>query len=1018
MAMDQERQRIQEDLRGLLDGDVRCDDIFVQMYANDASVYEIRPLGVIRPRNVSDVVVAVQYAAEHNYSIHPRGGGSGVAGESLGSGLVLDFSQHMRRVIAIEEDRVRIQPGVVHAQLNRLLARRGQIFGPDPANSAVSTMGSVLALNSTGSRWLKYGVPRDLVESMQVVLADGTIIRVGYDQGKPVAWDETCPVSASIPAAPEGEEKEPRSSEIQARLSGLLGREKDVVQAHRPGSLVHRCGYHVFDITEDNNDRVDLARLLVGSEGTLGLITEMTLRLQQLPAASGVVLMFFDRLENAAQAALEAREMSAVACDIMDRRLLSIARELDSRYRRLLPPEAEAMLLIEMEGETVADVRTSLDGLVRKIHHQRHLAFATWQATEEDEVQLAWDLTRNVVPRLYRLEGSTRALPFVEDVAVPPERLTEFLTGLQDVLKKHEITASLFGHAGHGQLHIRPFLDLANPDHVYQMHTVAADIYQLALDVDGTISGEHGAGLSRTWFMRDQFGPLYGVLREVKRIFDPENLFNPGRVVADLPQPIHNNLRPVEVAAALSPLSESSTVEDSYIAEPGNTDKPRITLQLAWSPDELVYTARTCNGCGRCRTLSPEERMCPIYRFAPREEASPRAKANLMRGILTGRLDTAALADDAMKEIADLCVNCHQCRMECPASVDIPRLMVESKAQYVAINGMRFSDSLLTRLDRLARWSNRLRPLYNWAIGNRQMRWLIEKMVGVAQGRKLPRVARRSFLRLAQRRRLHRTTRHSGRKVVYFVDVFANWYDVELAEATIDILEHNGVSVFVPGTQVGAGMSAISEGAIDLARRLATRNVSLLADAIRQGYQVITTEPAAVMCLTHEYPNLLDSDDARLVAENTVDACRYLWQMHENGQLELDLQPVVTTVGYHLPCHLRALPVPAMGESLIKLIPGLVVKRLDHGCSGMAGTFGLKRKNYRNSLRAGWDLISAIRNSPVQVGTTECSACKLQMEQGTTKPTLHPIKLLALSYGLKPEIRELLHSQSGDLVVT
>lgn len=213
-------------------------------------------------------------------------------------------------------------------------------------------------------------------------------------------------------------------------------------------------------------------------------------------------------------------------------------------------------------------------------------------------------------------------------------------------------------------------------------------------------------------------------------------------------------------------------------------------------------------------------------------------------------------------------------------------------------------------------------------------------------------------------------------------------------------------------------MSAISEGAIDLARRLATRNVTLLADAIRQGYQVVTTEPAAAMCLTQEYPNLLDSDDARLVSENTVDACHYLWQMHENGQLELDLQPIVTTVGYHLPCHLRALPVPASGESLIKLIPGLVVKRLDHGCSGMAGTFGLKKKNYRNSLRAGWDLISAIRNSPVQVGTTECSACKLQMEQGTTKPTLHPLKLLALSYGLRPEIRTLLQSQSTDLVVT
>jgi FAD/FMN-containing dehydrogenase/Fe-S oxidoreductase len=1014
--MDQERQRIQEDLRGLLDGDVRCDDIFVQMYANDASIYEIRPLGVIRPRNVSDVVVAVQYAAEHNYSIHPRGGGSGLAGESLGSGLVLDFSHQMRRIVAIEEDRVRLQPGVVHAQLNRLLRPRGQVFGPDPANTAVSTMGSVMALNSTGSHWLKYGTPRDLVESMQVVLADGTIIRVGYDQVNPVAWDETCPVSASVRAASEPLEKEPRSSEIQSRLAGLLGREAEVIKAHRPASLVHRCGYHVFDIAKD--DSIDLARLLVGSEGTLGLITEMTVRLQELPAASGVVLLFFDRLENAAQAALEARQMSAIAIDIMDRRLLTIARELDSRYQRLLPPEAEAMLLIEMEGDSAGEVRTRLDDLVRRIHHQQHLAFATWRASEEAEVQLAWDLTRNVVPRLYRLEGSARALPFVEDVAVPPERLTEFLTGLQNVLKKHEITASLFGHAGHGQLHIRPFLDLANPEHVHQMHNVAADIYHLVLDLEGTISGEHGAGLSRTWFMRDQFGPLYGVLREVKRIFDPENLFNPGRVVADLPQPIHNNLRPVEVAPHMAPMSESLPVEGGYDEEPVNPSKPKITLQMAWSPDELVYMARTCNGCGRCRTLSPDERMCPIYRFAPREEASPRAKANLMRGILTGRLDIDMLASDELKNVADLCVNCHQCRIECPASVDIPRLMVEAKAQYVATNGMRLSDSMTTRLDRVARWSSRLRPFYNWAIGNRQMRWVIEKLFGVAQGRKLPRIARRNFLRTAQRRRLHRPAPHSGRKVVYFVDVYANWYDVQLAEATINVMEHNHVSVFVPGEQLAAGMSAISEGDLDFARQLATRNVALLADAVRQGYQVITTEPAAAMCLTHEYPNLLDSDDARLVADSAVDAGGYLWQMHENGQLELDLQPIPSTVGYHLPCHLRALAQAATGENLIKLIPELVVQQLDHGCSGMAGTYGLKQRNYRNSLRAGWDLISAMRNTNVQAGITECSACKLQMEQGTTKPTLHPIKLLALSYGLMPEIRNLLDSQSSELVVT
>ncbi len=1016
MAMDQERERIQEDLRGLLDGDVRCDDLFVQMYANDASIYEIRPLGVIRPRHVSDVVMAVQYAAANNYSIHARGSGSGVAGESLGSGLVLDFSHHMRRVISIEEDRVCIQPGVIHGQLNKLLERRGQVFGPDPANSVVSTMGSVLALNSCGSRWLKYGTPRDLVESMQVVLADGTIMRVGYDGSDPVCWDETCPVSPSVRAEPPDQLKQTRSEAICEQLGGLLSRERETIENQRPASLVHRCGYHLHDIKQ--NDSIDLARLLVGSEGTLALITEMTVRLQQLPEESGLVLLFFDRLENAAQAAAVAREMSAIACDLMDRRLLTIARDLDSRYRRLIPIEAEAMLLVEVEGESATDVRDKLEQLIRTIHHRQHLAFESWRASGPEETSLAWDLTRNVVPRLYRLEGSARPLPFVEDVAVPPDKLPEFLTGLQNTLKHHQVTASLFGHAGHGQLHIRPFLNLADTDDVHKMHDLAADIYGLTMEVKGSISGEHGAGLSRTWFMRNQFGPMYGVLREVKRTLDPHNLFNPGRVVTDLPQPIHNNLRPVEVAAHLESSSPAALLEEETELPAADTATPRIDLQLAWSADELAYTARSCNGCGRCRTLSADQRMCPIFRFAPREEASPRAKANLMRGVLTGRLDAEELTGDDLKEIADLCVNCHQCRLECPASVDIPRLMVEAKAQYVNTNGLRLSDWLTIRLDRLARWSSRLSPFYNWAIANRTMRWLMAKLLGVAQGRKLPRIARRNFLRLASRRRLHRTTRHSGRKVVYFVDAYANWFDVDVAEATLQVLEHNGVSVYVPSKQLISGISAISEGAVGFARRLASQNVDVLADAIRQGYHVITTEPSAAMCLTHEYPNLLGSEDARLIAENTSDACSYLWRMHEQGQLQLDLQPLNLVAGYHLPCHLRALPNAVPGERLLQMIPGMVVQRLDHGCSGMAGTYGLKQRNYRNSLRAGWSLIRAMRNTTVQVGTTECSACKLQMEQGTTKPTLHPIKLLALSYGLLPRVREQINSQSSELVVT
>jgi Fe-S oxidoreductase len=414
----------------------------------------------------------------------------------------------------------------------------------------------------------------------------------------------------------------------------------------------------------------------------------------------------------------------------------------------------------------------------------------------------------------------------------------------------------------------------------------------------------------------------------------------------------------------------------------------------------------------------PDTRMCPIFRNAPSEEASPRAKANLMRAVLTGRLPIETLHSDELKGVADLCVNCHQCRLECPANVDIPRLMIEAKGQFVATNGLSMREWLLSRIDQLAALGGLMSPLANWSLSNRTMRWLLEKVMGVAQGRKLPRLAPRSFLRMAQRRRLTRPTRRPGHKVLYFVDVYANWFDVQLAEAFLAVMEHNGARVYVHPQQHSSGMHLLSLGVIDRARRIANKNVTRLAEAVRQGYTVVCTEPSAALALKHEYPKLLGTPDAQLVADNTSEACTYLWELHRKGHLELDLQPLNATVGYHLPCHLRALEVGTPGENLLRLVPGLTVRRIEKGCSGMAGLYGLKRENYRASLRAGWGLISALRSPALQAGTTECSTCKMQMEQGTTKPTLHPIKLLALAYGRMPELAGRLHARGEELVVT
>ena len=991
--LDQQRERIQDDLRGLIAGDVYCDDVFRQLYASDGSIYQIKPAGVVRPRSVSDVVACVQYAAEKQIPVHARGAGSGLAGAALGPGLVIDFSKYLRRVIRTGADTVRVQPGMVRERLNSHLRRRGRIFGPDPGTDKATTVGSVIAVDGGGSHWLRYGSARHHVLALQVVLADGELLEVGRE-----------PLSRG--AAVEGA---PRKRQLVGQLVRLLGRHADLIRQNRSASPVNRCGYNLADALGDGY--LDVTKLLVGSEGTLGLITEALLATQPLPKHRGVALLLFDGLEKASRAVLEILPHKPSACDLMDRRHLSLARETEVRFDLLIPRETEAVVLVEYQGDEQLEIREQLHRLVYQIRHRQQLAFDTRQAFDQAETELFWQLSSKVQPALYRMKGPTRPIAVVEDMAVPPETLPNFLVRVQNVLKRHQATASLFCHAGQGQLHLQPFLDLADAQDVRKMRRLTDDLYEEVFDVGGTISGERACGLSRTPFVRRQYGKLYEVFREVKRIFDPQNLFNPGKVVDGQRDLLTRNLRPVVAAR-----SEQATSETDEEESP--TLRDLVELQLNWDPAQIVDVTRSCNGCGDCRAQSPEVRMCPIFRILPAEEASPRAKANLLRGVLTGQLDLGTLTSDEFKAIADLCINCHMCRLECPAGVDIPKLMLESKGGYVAANGLRLSDWVMTRLDLFGSLASLISPVNNWAIGNRQMRWLMEKTLGIAQGRKLPRVASRSFLRRAARRRLDRPTRHSGHKVVYFVDSYANYFDPQLAEALVSVLEHNGVAVYVPPEQRQAGMASVSAGALDLARRLANHNVAILAEAVRQGYHVVATEPAAALCLVREYLSLTGDDDAELVAENSSEACTYLWKMHTLGKLQLDLKPINATLGYHVPCQLKALNVGAPGENLLRLIPGLTVHHIEEGCSGMAGTFGLKRKNYRTSLRAGWGLISQLRDPRLQAGTTECSACKMQMEQGTTKPTIHPIKLFALAYGLMPETARLLTTPGEELIVT
>ena len=587
-------------------------------------------------------------------------------------------------------------------------------------------------------------------------------------------------------------------------------------------------------------------------------------------------------------------------------------------------------------------------------------------------------------------------MPLVEDIAVPPETLHEFLVKAQRILQRHQLTASLYAHAASGQVHLRPFMPSPGEEDAPRIESLARDLYEVVFSVGGSISGEKGDGLSRTAFIRSQYGPLYRVFQQVKELFDPHHLLNPSKIISNDQHATIRHFRPTDAAR-----------------------EPLVNLQLQWTGESLPQTAASCNGCGTCRSQDASLRMCPFFRIDPIEEASPRAKANVMRGFATGTLDARDMTTDSMKRLANLCFNCKQCRIECPSNVDIPALMIEAKAGYVAANGLHRTDWVLARAHSFGRLGCSLAPLANRALNNPLARWCFERIIGIARRRKLPPFARRSFLKgLPPELTDPQSVSRDPKAVVYFADGYVNYHDPQLGQSLLAILEHNGVPVHVPLEQTASGMAMISAGDLDAARELAQRNLRALSELARDGHTIVCSEPAAVVCLRQEYPRILDHPDAQAVAGRVMEAGEFLQSLHAASRLRLDFKPLDLKAGYHLPCHVKALERGTPFVELLSLIPGLSLHRIEQGCSGMAGAFGLTRDNYETSLRIGSGLIRRMQADDLSIGCTECSSCKIQMEQGSTTPTLHPLKLMALAYGLMPELRDKLKPCGKRLMVT
>ncbi|GIW78525.1 MAG: oxidase [Gemmatales bacterium] len=1016
---EQQREHIRDDLKDIIKGEVLFDDISRVLYSTDASIFQVSPIGVVTPRDEEDVQALVRYALENQISLIPRGAGSGLAGESLGAGIIVDLSRHFRAIIDIGTDTVRVQPGVVLRDLNKRLAERGKRFAPDPASGAYCTIGGMIATNASGARSLRYGYTRDHVAKLRVVWDTGETAEAGREPRH----------SSDLSSG--------RLWDITTAVAALIEENSELIRQCQPKTRFNRCGYLLHDVL--SRDHVDLARLLTGSEGTLAIVTEATLRTIDLPQGRSAVLLSFPDLETALQAARRSLSTGPSACELLDHRLLTLVRQTNAEVERLVPAAAGAVLLVEYEGDSPASAGRDADELVRRLQYADRLALHSVKATDPDDVDRLWQLRSSALPNLYGMRATVHPLPFIEDVAVPLDCLPEFVRQVQDVMQKHDTTASFLVHAGSGQVHTRPFLNLNRPGDVTRLWSMAHEVHDLALRLHGTVSTQHGVGLARTPWIEKQYGPLYAVMKEIKAIFDPYGLFNPGKIIGPHPEmPAWPLRKRLGTSSRLDPRSAADSGVQLDLRPPAGESGVDLGIRssasesssvssrrsvefglLHWRPGEAHGEVMRCNGCGECRTEAPQQRMCPIFRATIAEEATPRAKANLLHDLLADNRGANAghrLSSEEVRRIADLCVNCKMCARECPARVNIPKLMLETKAANIAQYGMSRAQWALARMEAFAALGSRFALIVNQGLSNPLVRWLIEKLFHVSRRRRLPAFARDHFFKRLRRRGQTRK-QIDPRKLVYFVDVFANYNDPELAEATVAVLKHNGFDVEVPLEQVGCGMAPLVQGDIDAAREAATVNVKTLSEYAREGCTIICSEPTAALMMREDYPDLLNSTEAALVAEHTVELTEFLWQLYERGELKTHFHPLQLVVGHHVPCHIKALEKGVFGPQLLSLIPGMRVHTIDVGCSGMAGTFGFAAENYDLSRAAGRAMFDELKKTFIQFGSSECSACRLQMEDGTLKRALHPVQYLAIAYGLLPELSRRLEKPIGNLTL-
>lgn len=907
-----------------ISGEIRFDAVSKAVYSVDASIFEVEPLGVIIPKTVDDILQTVRIAKKHQIPIIPRGAGTGIVGGCIGKGLIIDTSKYLNRIIEInyKEAYAIVEPGVVQDHLNEVLGKQGYRLGPNTSTGNRATLGGMVANNSAGSHSLIFGRMVDHVLELDMILASGETMHFGEGEGQGPIYDAI--------------------KKIQKEY-------KEDILRHFPNIPRRVSGYNLDEIVKDQP--LNLCKIITGSEGSFGVITKIKVRICKKTTFSGVCVLHFDDMIEGLRSIERILAYKPIAVEMIDHRIIEMGKISPQLKDKLgwLKGNPEAVFAVELAGESMDEVNENLENLAAEKMGQYQVCL-----TDPVAISHIWEVRKSGLGLLLSKRSYNRAIAFIEDITLPPQQLASFMTEFRAYLKSIGKEAGIYGHAGSGAMHLRPYIDLRKEDEVKLMEMIMNDVLDMLLKYGGSLSGEHGDGLLRSWMNKKLYGErVYKAFVLLKHAFDPDNLMNPGKVVGN--HPVSEDLR----------LNPQSKIQE-------------IATFLDFSKEGgFSLSADMCNGNGSCRKTTGT--MCPSFQASHDEYDSTRARAQTLRSIIHGKLPIEDLSGEAMHDILDLCIECKGCKKECPSQVDMAKMKSEVLYQYQEKHGYSFRNRIFASLSTLNYINSFFPAIYNGLIQSK----FIKKIFGIAEERNLPRLAKKRFSKM--------DTNSSGQNpVVLFSDTYTEFHFPEIGESAKSVLEKLGYSVIVPSWEC-CGRPLISKGFLKKAKSRAEKVIETLypyAD-----YPIIVLEPSCLSALQDDYQGLLGYGHEKLqkVIKSAVS-----FDVFIDGKLPKKVELPGDKVQLHGHCHQKALQGTEHAQRVLKAL-GCDVVEIPSGCCGMAGSFGYEKEHYDFSMKIGeLQLFPAIRSGrEIKWIIANGVSCRTQIHDGTDRKALHLAELVA-----------------------